>query len=455
MTVEEYLTLDHFCNKKAMQTKSDTPNKTMLLMFITGLEASLIIMLLFFPKSLEGYTSAFIVCSAIYLLMCIVVFKNSLKERDIILLIGFWFLLKILFLTYQPIGSDDYYRYLWDGKVQLNGINPFLYAPNDQRLNSLHSELLPAKVSYPNIKTIYFPVSQVLFVVSSAIGSSSVWGLKLFLLLCDILILVSLYFLFRKLDLPIKYILLYAALPLIHFQFFIDAHIDIAGAALMMAAITLYLYQKKYFGYVLLGLSLSIKPPAILLLPFFFQKENTIKGKTASIVLPVSILILSFLPYVFTASPIETLINYSSHWTFNGMIYNFVQILISDNYTIRIICGALYIAVYAVLFFSKLDFFKKIYLSIFLLMIFSPIVHPWYLIWFAVLLPITRSFSGLYFVSAVSLTFFTVMNFQTTNNWMEYPVVLLAEYLPIVILFFYEMIKLKFDWNIFERSIPE
>jgi len=137
------------------------------------------------------------------------------------------------------------------------------------------------------------------------------------------------------------------------------------------------------------------------------------------------------------------------------MIYNFVQILISDNYTIRIICGALYITVYAVLFFSKLDFFKKIYLSIFLLMIFSPIVHPWYLIWFAVLLPITRSFSGLYFVSAVSLTFFTVMNFQTTNNWMEYPVVLLAEYLPIVILFFYEMIKLKFDWNIFERSIPE
>ncbi|MDP2365123.1 MAG: hypothetical protein Q8M94_15320, partial [Ignavibacteria bacterium] len=211
--------------------------------------------------------------------MCVALFKAGLSEPGVLLLTAIWFLLKILFLNYEPIGSDDYYRYLWDGKVQLNGVNPFLYAPNDTALNPLHSEVLPEKVSYPDIRTIYFPIAHGLFSLSYLISGEGVWGLKLFLLLSDILILVSLYYLLRKLQLPIKHILLYAALPLIHFQFFIDAHIDIAGAALMLAAITLYLYQKKYFGYVLLGLSLSIKPTAILLLPFFFQNENTIKQK--------------------------------------------------------------------------------------------------------------------------------------------------------------------------------
>lgn len=438
-----------------MQIISKFQNIAILLMVMTGIEIVLLIMLLFCPRSIEAYTSVFIICSTIYSLLCIVVVKSSLRERGVLLLTAIWFLLKILFLTYDPIGSGDYYRYLWDGKVQLNGINPFLYAPNDAALNPLHSEVFPAKVSYPHIRTIYFPVAQVLFAASFGIAGEHAWGLKLFLLLSEILILVNLYFLLRKFNLPIKYILLYAMLPLVHFQFFIDAHIDLVGVALMLSAVTLSFYQKKYLSYLFLGLSLSVKPTALLLLPLFFQNGKSIKDKAAAIFFPLTILAISFLPYIVTASPIDTLINFSTNWTFNGMIYNFIKLFIPMNMVIRVLCALFFFSFYIVLFFSKLDLFKKIYLSIFLLMIFSPIVHPWYLIWFAAFLPIIRSLSGLYYVIAISLTFTTVANFQMNHVWKEYPLVLLAEYLPVAVLFFYEMLKLKFNPLLMEESVPK
>jgi hypothetical protein len=77
-------------------------------------------------------------------------------------------------------------------------------------------------------------------------------------------------------------------------------------------------------------------------------------------------------------------------------------------------------------------------------MIFSPVVHPWYLIWFAVLLPVVRSFSGIYFAAAVSLTSISVVNYQLNSVWQESTIVLLVEYLPLTLLFIYEMFNKKF-----------
>jgi hypothetical protein len=235
-------------------------------------------------------------------------------------------------------------------------------------------------------------------------------------------------------------------LPLVFFQFFIDAHVDLAGVVLMLASITLYFYDKKFLSYILLGLSLSVKPTGLLLIPFLFQNEQKFIGKIKSVFLPIIVFIITFLPYVFTATPLDTLINFTAKWTFNGMIYNALDIFLSNNLSIRLICGILFLVVFIFLFVYKTDFLKKVYLSLFLLLIFSPVVHPWYLIWFAVLLPVIRSYSGLYFVAAISLTSITVVTFQTVGVWQENTLVILAEYLPLTLIFFYEIIKERF-WS--------
>ncbi|MGB5529940.1 MAG: hypothetical protein WBQ32_08215 [Ignavibacteriaceae bacterium] len=395
----------------------------------------------FSSQSIQNYSFSFILSSIIYLAAVIVLFKTDLTKAQTISVLLIFFSIKILFITVDPIGSDDYYRYLWDGKVQANGINPFLYPPNDQQLNSLHSDLLPEKVSYPHIRTIYFPVSQMFFTMSYWMSGESAVGLKIILLLAELLILISLYYLLLRFSIDLKYILIYVALPLVTFQFFIDAHIDLAGVALMLASVTLYFYDKKFLSYILLGLSISVKPTGLLLIPFIFQNEQKPAEKLKSIFMPIIVFIFTFLPYAFTATPLNTLINYSANWTFNGMMYNVLSLLFSDNLTVRILCGISFLLVFIFIFILKIDFLKKVYLSLFLLMIFTPVVHPWYLIWFAVLLPVIRSYSGFYFVAAISLTSITVVTFQTVGLWQENTLVLFAEYLPLTLFFFYEIIK--------------
>ena len=413
--------------------------------FFASLVLLVVINLSFFfsDKSIQNYSFSFILSSFIYLVTIIALFKTDLSNSQILAVLIIFFLIKILFISIEPIGSGDYLRYLWDGKVQANGINPYLYAPNDQNLNSLHSELLPEKISYPHIRTIYFPVSQFLFTLAYQISGENPMGLKIFLLLSELLILISLYFLLKHVSIDIKYILAYAVLPLVFFQFFIDAHIDLVGAALLILALTLYLSKRNLLSYILLGFSISVKPTGILLIPFLFQNEEKVFEKIKTVFIPITIFIVTFLPFIFTATPLNTLIHFTTKWTFNGMIYNILDIFLSNNIAIRIICGVLFLIVFIFIFLSKTDFLKKLYLSLFLLMIFSPVAHPWYLIWFAVLLPVIRSYSGFYFVGAISLTSITVVIFQTMGVWQENTLILLAEYLPLTLIFFYELFKVR------------
>ncbi len=409
----------------------------LLLIVLLALIATQVIFF-FNSRDIEIYSALFLSASAIYILFILLLFKTDISKSQLLVILISFFLLKIMFVNTEPVGSDDYYRYIWDGKVQANGINPFLYAPNDQALSELHSELLPEKVSYPNIKTIYFPVSQWLFTLSYWISGENAVGLKIFYLLFELVILLSLYALLNKFLINKKFLLIYAALPLITFQFFIDAHIDLVGVALMIASVAFYFYNNKLLSYILLGLSLSVKPTGFLLIPFYFQNEVNIKQKIQSILLPTSVFIITLVPYILTATPLDTLINYSINWTFNGMIYHSLNIFINDNLTVRLLCGIFYLLFLIFSFISKTDLMNKIYLSLFFLMIFSPVVHPWYLIWFAVLLPIVRSYSGIYFVSAISLTSFSILRYQLTGVWEEYTWALLAQYVPLLIIFYYE-----------------
>jgi hypothetical protein len=79
-------------------------------------------------------------------------------------------------------------------------------------------------------------------------------------------------------------------------------------------------------------------------------------------------------------------------------------------------------------------------------MIFSPVVHPWYLMWFAILLPVIWNYSGFYFVATISLISITVVTFQTVGVWQENTLVLFIEYLPLTLIFFYEVFKERF-WS--------
>lgn len=420
-------------------------HKAQKILLILSITLFCLTFLLFTSKGLKPisvYTIAFIFSSLLYISITWQIIKYELPIRYVYILLGLSVILRLAFIPVHPIGSDDYYRYIWDGKVQAHGINPYKYAPSDTALNNLHSETLPKLINFPDMKTIYPPLTQIIFYFSYLIGGESFTGIKIFLLIADLFSLWGILLVLKKLMLPFKNILLYSLCSLPIFQFFIDSHLDGLGLPFFIFTIYFYLDKKKLLSLIFLSASICTKPLGLILIPVFFFSEKGIKDKIRVAAIPVLFCILIYLPYLFTGSPFQALMQFTEHWTFNGVIFNILDVFIKDNQRTRLICGVIFIIMYLPVILSRKDLIAKIYLSIFLLFIFSPVVHPWYLNWLAVLLPFIPRWSGIVYVSLISLTSFTILNYQLNGIWKEYTLVLVLEYIPAISLFGYELFRM-------------
>ena len=417
--------------------------KNKILFFVSSAALLVSISLLHFLSliAIISYTTIFILSSAIYLFISWYIFKNEVRTKDVYLLIFLALLLRLSFISTTPIGSDDVYRYMWDGKIQSNGINPYLYTPIDEHLNSFHSDLLPAALNFKEMKTIYFPLSQWLFYTGYKLSGESVWGYKLLLFLFEMLTLAAIFLLTRKMKIDLKYSLLYALCPLSIFQFGIDAHLDGFGLPILLFSLYFYLDNKKILSAIFLGLSLSIKPVGLVIIPIFFLNEKNILDKIKIAVIPFIAFFVQFIPYITTTNPFEAFFIFTKNWYFNGFVFNIFNTIFSNNQTSRLICGILLVVSLIPLYYSKKALVEKIYFALMLLMIFSPVVHPWYIAWIAILLPIAKMKSGVYFIAASSLTAFTILNYQLYGIWKDYWFVMIIEYVPLLFLFFFELTK--------------
>jgi len=400
-------------------------------------------------KPIITYSIIYISSSIIFIFISFLILKNEIPFRYVVGFIAVGILLRVSFISVNPIGSDDYYRYMWDGKVQSAGINPYLYLPHDPALLNLHSEIIPKLINNPELKTIYFPLSQWLFYAGYSLSGEAIWGYKLLLFVSELMTLLALFLLIKKKNLPEKYILLYALCPLPIIQFSLDAHLDGFGLPLLILALFFYTDNKKILSLIFLGLSFSIKPVGLLFLPILFFNEKKLTDRIKIVFIPAMAFGFQFLPYIFSSNPFEAFFIYAKHWTFNGIVFNIIDSFIQNNQTSRIISGIFLVICFLPFVFNKLDLIHKYYYSVLLLMIFSPVVHPWYIAWLAVLLPIIPKWSGIFYVSLSSLTVFTVLNYQLNGLWKEYPIVLVLEYIPVISIFIYELRKETklFLWN--------
>lgn len=327
-----------------------------------------------------------------------------------------------------------------------NGINPYRYAPSDSALSSLYSNEFPSKINYADMKTIYSPLAETLFYASYKIGGESFVGLKSFLFVFDLMTIWGIYLVIKELGASLKYILIYALCPLSLCQFFIDGHMDGFGIPFLVFGILFYLKEKKLLSYFLVGLSICIKPMGIILIPILFFLEREWFDRIKVVLIPALVCMLLYLPFIFSGSPFQALVTFTKNWTFNGIVFDFLNLFFNDNQRTRTICAVLFVIAYFPVVVGRRDILTKIYLSIFILLIFSPVVHPWYLSWLAFLLPVQPRWSGMVFVSLISLTSFTVVTYQLTGVWKEYFSILLFEYVPVLALFVYElMVSPRFE----------
>src|SRR5262249_45210884 len=111
--------------------------------------------------------------------------------------------LRFAVLIVEPLLSSDIYRYIWDGRVQAIGINPYRYVPADPALAGLRDAAIYPNTNRPDSAvTIYLPVAQMFFFIVTRIGDN-VTVMRLALLACEAVTAAMIVLLLQKLGQPI------------------------------------------------------------------------------------------------------------------------------------------------------------------------------------------------------------------------------------------------------------
>ena len=311
-------------------------------------------------------------------------------------------MLRAIVLLGWPLFEDDFFRYLFDGYMTASRGDPYSLAPAvffaDETLPENVDALL-SRINFPEIATVYGPVTQWIFAASWSLAPASVWPFQLTAGLADLVTLLLLANLCRS-DAQRNFLLLYAWSPLLIKEFSLTAHPDIYAITLCIFA--LWLARKdSWFGCgIAVALAAGAKVFAVLMLPllavYYFNRQNLAR-LSAGFVTGIILITLSFgtLSIWFP----EGLSAMARHWVFNAPLYRALGGLIAIEWLKVVAVFALAVLICwqmwvlgskekemektAALYRGQLWIFAGFLLCL-------PALNPWYLCWllpFAVLWP--------------------------------------------------------------------
>jgi alpha-1,6-mannosyltransferase len=346
-------------------------------------------------------------------------------------IVVFGLVFRLTLVMHPAVASDDIYRYLWDGRVALHGINPFLHAPASPALEHLRTAELPANINFPEMRTIYPPLSQWFFLLSNALFGASQSGMKLLLVLCDMVSMLLLVVLLRQQKKPPELVALYAWSPLPVLYFGLDGHIDALGILFLLLFLYLVSRRRTVAGAIALGLAVLAKLYPLLVWPFSWAVARSWPKKLALIVLPPLLLVLGAWLYMEpTGGLMESFAVYSSTFEFNGSIFKVLLLILDSNTNAHLVSGLLFLGYLLAVFVISRPILEKTHLAFLGFIVFSASVQPWYLTWLAAIVVLRWSPAVFVLLGTSNFSNLVVYQYRATGNWSDSVPLLLAEYLP-------------------------
>lgn len=323
--------------------------------------------------------------------------------------------------------DDDIWRYLWDGHVWANSVNPFLYAPVDSRMDPLVTSNSATRgsahfwddirdnINHPRIPTIYPPLAQVVFRISHALAPGSVIVLKTILVILDLITISLLWFALPRLRLPAAWLLLYAWNPLLIKTVAGSGHVDVLAVATLALTVYFLLIRAKLPAALALAAACLAKLSPLILLPFAVKRIGWRNSITAAFVI-----LAAYLPFLERGTAIFSgLSRFAREWQFNSGFFLAAQALARpfthDPSLAARGTGLIAIVVTAVWLWRQDDgqvaTFPHIASHLLAaLILFSPTVMPWYLVWLLPLAVMSRTAIWIWFTGLVCLALFVMVD---------------------------------------------
>ena len=383
-------------------------------------------------------------------------------------LVGISILFRLVFLFAIPNLSQDFYRFIWDGRMILEGFNPYLSLPEtfiEQRNFPINQTIdLYKGMGEMNGShfTNYPPINQLCFFIAAIFANKSIFGaavvMRIIIILADVGILFFGKKLLERLNLPISNIFLYALNPFIIIELTGNLHFE--PVMLFFLVWSLYkLHQQKWiWAAVLLACSVSVKLIPLLFLPLFFQQfvkkdEKLFKGFKILIgfyTIVFTTIIVLFLPFYSS----ELIANYSNsvglwfrNFEFNASFYYIAREI---GYLFRgwneiAIIGKI-IPVLTIVFLGVITFFRKnittkeivtaMLLGLSFYYFTTTTMHPWYVATLVILSVFTKYRFPIIWSIVIILSYQAYSNFP----WQENLWFVGLEYLVVYGFLIYELI---------------
>lgn len=359
-------------------------------------------------------------------------------------ILGFGLLFRLTVVPLQPIASDDIYRYVWDGKVAAHGINPFALAPTDPSLQHLHTDVLPSKINFPHMRTIYPPLAQGLFFSSNLLFGDFLTGLKCLLILFDLVTVWLLILLLKQFSLNPALVTLYAWSPLPIMYFGLDGHIDALGIPFLLLAILLAARNRHVAAAVSLGFAALAKLYPLFVAPMLLRAVTGVR-KLWVPAIPVIMLAAGCWLYLEpTGGLYESFGIFNSTWEFNGSIFSLLYSILHSNEQAHLVSGVLFFLWIGGVALLDRELLEKVFLGFLGFIILAPVVHPWYLSWLAALIVLRWSTAVFVLLGLSNLSNIVVYQYQQTGVWQFQPWIGLLEYIPFYALLVWEIARGKF-----------
>ena len=240
--------------------------------------------------------------------------ERSVSRRVIVIGLVLAAVWHVEFLRLPAGPDDDIHRYVWDGRLQRLGYNPYLVVPSDPAVKGLHTAET-RNLNNPDLPSPYPPGAQLFFRAVTAIQEST-FALKVAFVICELAIILLLLDLLRRKQ-AAHLVLAFAWNPLLAIEVAGSGHIDIVGALLLLVSAAALVRRWRAPAAVALGLAIAVKLLPVVLLPLYWKRVRIRDATLATAV--VGLLYAPFLNH--GRVPLGSLGTYVTSFRFNGPVF--------------------------------------------------------------------------------------------------------------------------------------
>jgi hypothetical protein len=344
--------------------------------------------------------------------------------------------------------SDDAARYHWDGKVLAHGINPYLHAPDDPRLAQLPRHAIDERINHPWVRTCYPPLAELLFAAAYLLSPGRLAGLHALTLAAEMLTWGLLAGQLRRRKSSRAWLLVAAWSPLFIFEGSLPGHSDLLGLPFFTLFLLALLRRRAAAAGVFLALAALVKPVPLIFLPAALRELGR-RGSLRLLAALVATVVLFYLPFREAGFGLfSSTLLMATDWSFNGSLGALLEraLPMAQAHAVAIaLCAAWVLAAAR----YGADLLSRMLLAFAAVVVCTPTLFPWYLVWVFPLLVLRPDPALLALGTLAVLAEEVVAGFHASGVWAPAPWAGVAQYAP-----FYALLGLGAwrGWGMFRRG---